>query len=122
MPPLVTVVDDSYSVRDALPALLRVCGYAADCYASAEEFLQAQTHGNTDCLLLDVELPGMSGPDLLALLKTKCVPPPVIFISGRLDQLGLQRLQVDGVVACLAKPFSEEELLEAIDRALVVGQ
>ena len=116
--PLVSVVDDSDSVRESLPDLLKHVGFAVLAFASAEAFLSSEAADDTNCLILDVGLPGMSGPDLHRELVRRGRTIPVVFITARADQSLRPQLLALGAVACLFKPFSDDALLEAVDAAL----
>lgn len=118
IPPLVSVVDDDESVRESLPDLLRVLGFAAQAFSSAEEFLASGYVDQTRCLVLDVALPGMSGPDLQMELKFRRQEIPVVFITAQTDQAIRSRVLEQGAVKCLLKPFSDIALLDAINTAL----
>ena len=117
---LVSVVDDSESVRESLPDLLRQAGYDVQTFASAEAFLSSAGTTETTCLILDVRMPGMSGPDLQEELRREDRPIPIIFITAHGDEATRSRLVSRGAVACLFKPFSDTALLEAIELALRV--
>ena len=117
-PSLVSVVDDDESIRQALPDLLRQFGFAAETFASAEAFLASQFVGETSCLLLDVAMPGMSGPDLQQELTRRRQKIPIVFITAYGDASVLRRLLARGAVRCLIKPFSDAALLDAVDAAL----
>jgi FixJ family two-component response regulator len=117
---LVSVVDDDESVRESLPDLLREFGFAAEVFSSAEAFLASDVVGETSCLLLDVGMPGMSGPDLQQELIRRRHEIPVVFITARADESVRARLLGEGAVECLFKPFSETALLDALNRALRV--
>src|ERR1700733_2193104 len=84
--PLVSVVDDDESVRESLPDLLREFGFAARVFSSAEEFLSSDSGGKTRCLILDIAMPGMSGPELYGELKRRGDEFPVLFITGQTDE------------------------------------
>jgi FixJ family two-component response regulator len=116
--PLVSVVDDDESVRESLPDLLREFGFAVETFASAEEFLSSGRMSETRCLILDVAMPGMSGPDLLRELILRRQHVPIIFITAHGDQTTRPRLIAQGAVDCLLKPFSDIALREALDAAL----
>lgn len=117
-PALVSVVDDDESVRESLPDLLRELGFAAQAFASADEFLQSGTLDATSCLILDIAMPGMSGPELRDELRRQQRNTRIIFITARADE-GLRRqLLAQGAVDCLFKPFSEQELSSALHAAL----
>jgi FixJ family two-component response regulator len=118
---LVSVVDDDESVRESLPDLLRVLGYAVQAFASAEEFLASRYVAATRCLILDVAMPGMSGPQLQRELTRRGYDKKVIFITARADETVRRNLLSQGAVACLFKPFSERELKAALDAALSAG-
>jgi len=115
---LVAVVDDSESVRESLPDLLEESGFAVQAFASAEEFLTAEIIGETSCLVLDVGLPGMSGPDLQQELVRRGRVLPIVFITAQGDKSLRPRLIAAGAVACLFKPFSDTALLDAVETAV----
>ena len=115
---LVSVVDDDESVRESLPDLLRECGFAVEAFASAEAFLVSECLGQTQCLLLDIAMPGMSGLELQRELTRRRHAIPIVFITAHGDETDRPRLLAQGAVACLFKPFSEEALLEALHAAL----
>jgi FixJ family two-component response regulator len=116
--PLVSVVDDDESVRESLPDLLREFGFAAETFASAEEFLASDRINETRCLILDVAMPGMSGPDLHRELLRRRQQIPTIFITAHGSEATRPQLVAQGAVDCLLKPFSDTALREAIDAAL----
>src|SRR6267378_269852 len=115
---LVSVVDDDESVRESLPDLLRQFGFAAEAFSSAEEFLASDVVGETRCLLLDIAMPGMSGPDLQQELARRRENIPIVFITGLGNGTVRPRLLARGAVECLIKPFSEATLVDAIRAAL----
>jgi FixJ family two-component response regulator len=115
---LVSVVDDDESVRESLPDLLRQFGFDAEAFSSAEEFLASQFVSETSCLLLDIAMPGMSGPDLQQELTRRRQKIPIVFITAYGDACDLPRLLVRGTIQCLVKPFSEAALLDAVRTAL----
>ena len=115
---LVSIVDDDESVRESLPDLLRQCGFAVEAFSSAEAFLASDVVSNTNCLLLDVAMPGMSGPDLQQELTHRRQPIPIVFITASGDTTIRPRLLAQGAVECLFKPFSETALLDALNAAL----
>jgi FixJ family two-component response regulator len=116
--PLISVVDDDDSVRESLGGLIRSVGFSVKMFASAEAFLNSETPENTDCLILDMRMPGMSGLDLQRVLAARHSEIPVIFITAHGDQEVRSRVLKEGAVELLLKPFSEEALLKAIDAAL----
>jgi FixJ family two-component response regulator len=115
---LVSVVDDDESVRESLPDLLRECGFAVEAFASAEAFLVSACLSQTQCLLLDIAMPGMSGLELQRELTRRRHAIPIVFITAHGDETDRPRLLAQGAVACLFKPFSEAALLEALQAAL----
>jgi len=115
---LVSVVDDDESVRESLPDLLRECGFAVEAFASAEAFLVSECIGQTQCLLLDIAMPGMSGLELQRELTRRRHAIPIVFITAHGDETDRPRLLAQGAVACLFKPFSEAALLEALHAAM----
>ena len=117
---LVCVVDDDQSVREALPDLLRELGFSTKAFASAEEFLKSGAVSNAKCLILDVAMPGMSGPELHRELIARGHAVQVIFITARPDPAKRQQLIKQGAVDCLFKPFSAQALKAALDTAMGV--
>ena len=118
---LVAVIDDDESVRESLPDLLREFGYAVQTFASSEDFLTSGDVGGTSCLILDVAMPGMSGPELQRELQRRGDAIPVVFITAHMDETVRPRLLAQGAVDCLFKPFSEGALLQAIQTAVRVA-
>ncbi len=116
--PLVSIVDDDQSVRESLPDLLREFGLAVRVFSSAEDFLASDCIEQTRCLILDVAMPGMSGPDLQQQLALRRQEIPIVFITARADPGLRPRLLQQGAVECLFKPFSETALREALNCAL----
>jgi FixJ family two-component response regulator len=119
--PLVVVVDDDESVRESLPDLLRELGFDAEAFASPEEFLRSPSLRRTDCLLLDITMPGMSGPDLQAELSRTKRTIPIVFITAHADEGTRARVLAAGAVDCLSKPFTDTQLLDAVRAALHGG-
>ena len=115
---MVSVVDDSESVRESLPDLLQSFGFAVQAFESAEAFLASEAAGETNCLILDVGLPGMSGPDLQQELNRRGQSIPIVFITAQGDKSLGPRLVARGASACLFKPFSDTALLDALNKAL----
>ncbi len=114
---LVAIVDDDESVRESLPDLLRESGYAVQAFASAEDFLTSGDLTRTRCLILDIAMPGMSGPELQQELRRRGQVVPVVFITANGDKTVRPRLLAQGAVDCLFKPFSETAILAAINAA-----
>ena len=117
---LVSVVDDDESVRESLPDLLRGFGFAAEAFPSAESFLGSDLVSETSCLILDVAMPGMSGPELQQELIRRRQNLPIVFITAGGDESVRPHLVAQGAVECLFKPLSKTALLEAINAALRV--
>ncbi len=118
---LVSVVDDDESVRESLPDLLRELGFAAQAFSSAEEFLASDAIGQTQCLILDIAMPGMSGPELQRELRLRGQHIAIIFVTAHRDETTRPRLLAEGAVELLFKPFSETALLDALNAALKHG-
>jgi FixJ family two-component response regulator len=114
----VIVIDDDESVRRALGRLLRSSGLKVESFATAEEFLQAAAGPLPGCLVLDVHLPGLSGPELRARLSAEGRDAPVVYVSGYEDEGLRDRELRTGAVAFLRKPFEEQSLLDAVAGAL----
>jgi FixJ family two-component response regulator len=115
---LVSVVDDDESVRESLPDLLRELGFAAQAFSSAEAFLASDVVNETSCLLLDIAMPGMSGPELQQELLRRRQEIPIVFITANGDKTVRPRLLARGAVECLFKPFSDAALLDALNAAV----
>jgi len=116
--PLICVLDDDESVRESLPRLLEELGFRTRTFSSASEFLESGIEVDAQCLVLDIAMPGMTGPELQTeLLEGHCALP-LIFITGTAEECERKRVVERGAVDCLVKPFSEQQLLSAIERAL----
>jgi FixJ family two-component response regulator len=113
---LVAVVDDDESVRESLPDLLGEMGFTARAFASAEEFLASDDIADVRCMILDIGLPGMSGPELQQELIQRGHSIPTIFITARSRQSIPTGLRL-GAAGCLFKPFNEQELRTALEGA-----
>ena len=118
---LVSVVDDDESVRESLPDLLKEFGFAVRAFSSPEEFLASDCVCQTRCLILDIAMPGMSGPDLQRELTLRRKEIPIVFITAHRDETVRPRVLEQGAVECLFKPFSERALVEALNAALRVS-
>jgi len=117
---LVSIVDDDESVRESLPDLLKEFGFASETFSSAEEFLASDGIARTQCLILDVAMPGMCGPELQDELNRRKIRIPIVFITGQRDERLKSRLIEQGAIACLIKPFSDAAMLEALNSAFQV--
>jgi FixJ family two-component response regulator len=118
---LVSIVDDDEIMRQSLPSLVSKFGFSVRTFTSAEEFLASDCVGQTNCLILDIALPGMSGPDLKRELARRGHKISIIFITGQRDQDLRRQLLADGAAECLFKPFSATALREALNTALGVS-
>jgi FixJ family two-component response regulator len=108
-------------VRESLPDLLRSYGFEVAPFASAEDFLASAGLGRTHCLILDIAMPGMTGPELQDELRRRRHDIPIVFITARSDDRIIARLLENGAVACLSKPLGEAALLEAVNAAIGAG-
>ena len=115
---VVSIVDDDESVRESLPDLIRQFGFEVGAFSSAEAFLESDVVSETSCLLLDIAMPGMSGPALQEELRRRRQEVPIVFITAQGDETIRPQLLARGAVECLFKPFSEAALLDAITAAL----
>jgi len=116
--PLVSVIDDDESVRESLPDLLKELGYDVQAFSSAEEFLASSHVDATECLILDIAMPGMTGPELHLELSRRKQEIPLIFITAQIDEAVRRGVLKRGAVACLFKPFTEAALVDALNVAL----
>ena len=116
--PIVFVVDDDLSIRDALTSLIRSVGLRVETFGSAREFLTRQPPDAPGCLVLDVRLPGLSGLDLQRELAGAQITMPIIFITGHGDIPMTVQAMKAGAVEFLTKPFRDQELLDAIAQAI----
>ena len=116
--PLVSIVDDDESVRESLPDLLGEFGFRTQAFASAEAFLESGDFKETKCLILDVTMPGMSGPELQRQLALSGQAIPIVFITAHGGESLRARLLAGGAVECLSKPFSDTALRDALNSAL----
>jgi FixJ family two-component response regulator len=114
----ISVVDDDESVRESLQGLLQAMGYGVETFCCADEFLESDCLERTDCLILDVRMPGMRGPELQRTLVQRGNGVPIVFITAHGDEEVRLQVLADGAVDCLLKPFSEDALLTAIRAAL----
>jgi len=115
---MISIVDDDRSVREAASMLILSLGYAAETFASAEEFLESGRLCETNCLITDLQMPGMSGIDLQSHLTAHGHGTPVIFVTAYPEESLRARALNAGAFGFLSKPFSEEALIECLDRAL----
>ena len=116
--PLLSVVDDDESMREAIDWVLRSNGWRTRTFDSATGFLEAGTDPRPDCIILDVRMPGMNGLELQRKLTEMAGTPPIIVVSAHLTERLEKQLLSAGAIACLRKPFTEETLLQAVRQAL----
>ena len=117
-PPVVFVVDDDPSVREALSSLFRSVDLRVELFGSAAEFLQRKPSDGASCLVLDIRLPGVSGLDFQAQLQKANIRIPIIFMTGHGDIPMSVRAMKAGAVDFLAKPFRDQDMLDAVSAAL----
>jgi FixJ family two-component response regulator len=118
-PPLISVVDDDSSLRESLQSLMRSVGFAVKVFASAEEFLNWDRLRDTDCLILDFRMPGMSGIELQSHLLAHHYEIPIIFITAHASEKDVRAHALrNGAVDYLEKPLSEDALLNSVHLAL----
>ncbi|MEI6001076.1 response regulator [Paraburkholderia bengalensis] len=115
---LISVVDDDESVRESLPDLVREFGFDVRAFDSAESFLESGGAAHTDCLILDLMMPGMGGHELAIQLRARDINIPIIFITANHSSSARGLMSIDGVIACLYKPFSDSELSDALIKAV----
>lgn len=115
---LICVIDDDESVRESLPDLITEFGFAVRAFSSAETFLTSDSLAKARCLIVDVAMPGMTGPELQRELKKRKSDIPIIFITAHTDDATRQRVLKQGAAAYLLKPFSDTALREALATAL----
>jgi FixJ family two-component response regulator len=120
--PVITIVDDDESVREALMSLMRALGFASEAYPCAEDFLRSGRLQRTSCLIADVRMPGMTGLELHRHLVASGSPIPTVLITAHYDEAGRASALQAGVICYLAKPFNEDDLLGCIHSALAHGK
>jgi FixJ family two-component response regulator len=116
--PLVSIVDDDESVRESLPDLLREFGFTVQAFSSAEEFLASPAASQSRCLILDVAMPAMTGPELQNELARRGNGVPIVFITAYADEARREELIERGAVDCLFKPFADTVLIDAVEAAI----
>ncbi len=119
--PFVSIVDDDESVRESLPDLLKELGYDTQAFSSAEEFLASGSVSATECLIVDIAMPGMTGPELQLELARRSLRIPLVFITAQIDEAVRRSVLRRGAVACLFKPFTEQALIDALKLAIGEG-
>ncbi|MBN3968777.1 response regulator [Pseudomonas gregormendelii] len=116
--PIISIVDDDKSGRIALSSLMRSLGYESHLFSCAEDFLASTERNVTDCLITDVQMPGMSGLDLQRELCNHSPDVPIIFITAHPEESVRQRAKAGGAVCFLSKPFDGQVLIDCIERTL----
>ena len=119
--PRISIVDDDESVRLATASLLRACGFITSTYGSAEEFLRSPHVYDSSCLISDVQMPGMTGPELQSRLLELGSEVPIIFMTAFPDDKVHQQVDAAGAIAFLRKPFDSNLMVECVDKALHRG-
>jgi FixJ family two-component response regulator len=117
---MISIVDDDESVREATKGLVRSLGYGAATFASAEEFLQSNEINDTECVISDVQMPGLSGVELQSQLIAQGNRTPIIFVTASPGERTRVRALKAGAIGVLSKPFNEERLIEYLHTALAV--
>ena len=115
---VISIVDDDRSVRVALKRLVGALGYTAATFVSAEEFLNSAQLTATDCLITDIQMPGLNGIELRDQLTAEGHDIPVVFITGYPEQKTEQRVLQNGAIGYLRKPIRESSLIDCIEEAL----
>lgn len=116
--PLISIIEDNSGVREALKSFILSHGYASSTFAAAEEYLESKFLHSTACLISDVQLPGMSGPDLQARLIADGYRIPIVFVTGFVSETIRTRVLTAGAVGYLAKPLNPRALTECLEKAL----
>ena len=116
--PLISIIDDDESMREAIKGLMRSLGYRVEAAASAQEFLSSRHIRRTSCLIADMQMPGMTGLELHRHLSASGKPIPTILITAYPDDAVRERALSAGVIGYLSKPFEEDDLLACIRSAL----
>jgi FixJ family two-component response regulator len=117
----ISIIDDDESMRDSVAGLVRSVGWNAKVYANAEEFVESGTYLKTDCVVTDIQMPGLSGFDLKDWLKQHASAAPVIMITARSEKHLRAQALASGVFCFLEKPFAPSTLLSCIEKALLVN-
>jgi FixJ family two-component response regulator len=117
----IAVIDDDDSVREAMTHLIGVLGYSVNAFASAEAFLDSDLLQTTDCVITDVQMPGMSGVELQQRLSAGGYCTPIIFVTAFPDEATRARVIRDGAAGYLSKPLRQASLLDCLDKALHSG-
>jgi FixJ family two-component response regulator len=115
---MISIIDDDCSVREAVKTLIRSIGYDAVTFATAEEYLESESVRDSECVITDLQMPGMTGIDLQDKLIADGYCKPIIFMSAlSAEEAGARAMDTE-VFGFLRKPFSDERLIDCLDRAL----
>ena len=118
---MITIIDDDDEVRSATENLVQSCGLETRVFGSAEAFLDLDTFGETQCIITDVQMPGMSGVEMSKTLLDRGIQLPTIFITAFPEERIRRQAEQLGAVGFLAKPFDAARLLACVDQALELG-
>lgn len=116
--PLISIVEDDESLRQAMVGLVRSLGYRVAAYPNAEDFLAADARDRSNCVITDIQMPGLSGIDLKLRLVAEGVTTPVIMVTARAEPALHEKAMASGAHCLLRKPFSAEALIDCLDQAL----
>jgi FixJ family two-component response regulator len=119
--PMISIVDDDASMREATVSLMRAAGFSPEAFSCADEFLQSEALPRTECLIADVQMPGMTGVELQGRLVQSGKPIPTVFVTAYPDEKTRGQALEAGAVCFLTKPFNEDELLKCVQSALEQG-
>jgi FixJ family two-component response regulator len=119
--PVIAIVDDDQSVREALTSLVRSMGYAAIAFECAEDLLKSKRRSSVSCVIADVQMPGMTGLELYCRLSASAKPIPTVLITAYPEDGARERALAAGVIGYLSKPFDEDDLLACVRSALTPG-
>jgi FixJ family two-component response regulator len=119
--PIIAIVDDDQSVREALTSLVRSMGYAAVAFECAEDLLKSKRRRGVSCVIADVQMPGMTGLELYCHLSAAAKPIPTVLITAYPEDGARERALAAGVIGYLSKPFDEDDLLACVHSALTPG-
>lgn len=118
---VISIIDDDPSVREATQSLVRSLGYSAQVFSSAEEYLQSGPARDCACVITDLHMPGMSGAELQDHLIAEGCRIPMIFVTAYFEERARDRVMDAGAFGFLRKPFSDESLIECLDKAINAG-
>jgi FixJ family two-component response regulator len=119
--PVIAIVDDDRSVREALTNLIRSLGYAAIAFECAQDLLKSKRRRGVSCVIADVQMPGMTGLELYHRLSASAEPIPTVLITAYPEDGARERALAAGVTGYLSKPFDEDDLLACVRSALTAG-